>query len=347
MAQSAELSWPLTFVPHDRSAAHFSPYHVASKQQYLAIKYAHEVDVARPLYYHYMRHADVNKQGLYRSPNILECRLTLGVEVLVEESLEKPGTLVYLLSASTCHALSDALAQVRLCVANFVGYPEWEELEAGPESAPLYQQFADFGIAYPIEPINTGYSYMVTQFFKSLEEVHDYVVNHQIWAIFMIQSLHYLAMAKGWSEFERLKLPAEFDNHIHIALHLLAQHGVKLCGPLAPHTPPIDASCPHVHAPPSTPSPPETSSNCTMVTATPVHHSGDKEEEPARFYLPWKEDEEMDSPMHSAHSSGSTTSTAIEGDKDEDPNSETIPASNSRLVFRGAFAEDFEFVLDF
>ncbi|EUC56267.1 hypothetical protein RSOL_168070, partial [Rhizoctonia solani AG-3 Rhs1AP] len=295
----------------------FNPLLAHFQQQRLAIRHAQEINLARRLYFGYMRHADTSKQGLYLSPNILERRMTLGVEILQEESPEEPGTMSFYLTSSVCQALSDALAQVCLIIGTFVGYPDWEELECGPDSAPLYEQFVMFNIAYPSEPTNMSHDYMVTKYFTSYDEACDYVVERQVWAMFMISALHCLAMAKGWTEYERLKLPAEYEDHVHIALHLLADCGMNLIGPLAPHTPPIEGHYP-VTPLSLSPTPQAHNSDCSMASATPIcSFEAQKVTPHVQMLFPWKE-ETLDQSMHTQSESTSESTVAEEEDKEED-----------------------------
>lgn len=109
-------------------------------------------------------------------------------------------------------------------MANYVGYPDFWELNHGILHNPLYQRFEDMGIVIPKEPNNLGYHYMITTYFPSLDEVLDYVCKRQVWGMFMISALHLLAQADGVEGTELFKLPTPYYHHIQLASHLLHEY---------------------------------------------------------------------------------------------------------------------------
>ncbi|EUC56263.1 hypothetical protein RSOL_168030, partial [Rhizoctonia solani AG-3 Rhs1AP] len=83
-----------------------------------------------------------------------------------------------------------------------------------------------------------------------------------------------------------------------------------------------------------------------MASATPIRSFEAQKVTPhVQMLFPWKE-ESLDQSMHTQSESTSESTVAEEEVKEEDDYGETIPASTSRMVFRGAYAKDFELILD-
>jgi hypothetical protein len=162
--------------------------------------------------------------------------------------------------------------------------------------SPLYAKFTLAHISYPAEPTDIHYHYMVNQYFSSEHELHQYVVDRQVWAMFMVTALHFLAQAHGWTDEQRLALPAQYENHVHVACHLYYGHQHLLghyansmrtsWGVMPPYSQGDYANVPLPPSPPeSTGDYPDedqstaSKSDATMHTASTLKHTPDIQEE--------------------------------------------------------------------
>ncbi|CAE6455285.1 unnamed protein product [Rhizoctonia solani] len=126
------------------------------------------------LYIDFMLNLSPKDYGLFNSANIVERKFALNKEIF-SELYEEEGVIK---------------------LADYVGIEDVDDIPAGSVT-PLYDHFEDSNILYPHEPTKLHYHYMVTQYFDTEDELQEYVVEQQVWAMFMISALHLLAEQDG------------------------------------------------------------------------------------------------------------------------------------------------------
>ncbi|KAG8684422.1 hypothetical protein FRC09_015395, partial [Ceratobasidium sp. 395] len=134
-------------------------------------------------------------EGLvYASPSILERKSRLGIEL--EHTVKEDGDTFWKLKPHAASALYDALLQVRHVVGTYCKTLEESEghlLEWDPGFSPLYRKFREHNIVYPLEPVNMFISSFWDTEFDFFHDLVEAVVGAQIWALWMICTLHVYA----------------------------------------------------------------------------------------------------------------------------------------------------------
>lgn len=152
------------------------------------------------------------------SPHILERIFREGIEYNVFRSASIKGPAygpqmdeLWQIEPWAASALADACLQVRYVVADYCGKMEYLHNSFGPFSL-IYTRFMEAGIKYPPEPhciFNQG-DYV--NLYGSFEDMIHQVHKAQLWGMWMIISLHCLALYDGKTPAECLRDLPNFPN---------------------------------------------------------------------------------------------------------------------------------------
>lgn len=168
----------------------------------------------------YRKKMGVGRGFFYLCPNILERKFREGIEIVCHS--EEDGWDEWSLSYPTIYALSDALEQVRDVVARFSG--TMEHLSDYSSWSPLYSRFREAGIMFPIQPSFAFDDHFWEGKFSSLHSLNSAVLDVQIWAMWMMWSLHCLALWDGVdSRTAAYTLPPTSCAHLAAARQALAE----------------------------------------------------------------------------------------------------------------------------
>jgi hypothetical protein len=155
------------------------------------------------------------------SPNILErvFREKIEYEVIHHPYFDDPSfspnpvESLYHIKRHAAEALAEACCQVRDLVADYCGVRHHLD-HYGPFSL-LYLRFVEAGIKYPPEPHSIFHRDDFLCVYPDFESMVGHIQKAQLWGIFMMVSLHCLALYDGISPYDvRLMLPNLPINHL-------------------------------------------------------------------------------------------------------------------------------------